>query len=87
MLERNAAVVRRQLYGDFTNSNCSYVCSLLPTGIIKAGLTRGRHPVGSPALKIENKRQTSQAENRLEQWGLRKLASRCSGDSAVMNGI
>lgn len=40
VLERNAyiggAAVSRQLYKDFTYSNCSYVCSLLRTEIIRA---------------------------------------------------
>src|SRR3569832_2386209 len=39
VLERNAhiggAAVSRQLYKDFTYSNCSYVCSLLRTEIIR----------------------------------------------------
>ena len=40
VLERNpyigGAAVSRQLYKDFTYSNCSYVCSLLRTEIIRA---------------------------------------------------
>jgi phytoene dehydrogenase-like protein len=40
VLERNpyigGAAVSRQLYGDFTYSNCSYVCSLLRTQIIRS---------------------------------------------------
>src|SRR5579864_6727742 len=40
VLERNpfigGAAVSRRLYGDFTYSNCSYVCSLLRTEIIRA---------------------------------------------------
>ena len=40
VLERNpyvgGAAVSRQLYGDFTYSNCSYVCSLLRTEIIRS---------------------------------------------------
>ena len=39
VLERNAyiggAAVSRQLYENFTYSNCSYVCSLLRTEIIR----------------------------------------------------
>src|SRR5215467_15520853 len=39
VLERNpyigGAAVSRQLYKDFTYSNCSYVCSLLRTEIIR----------------------------------------------------
>src|SRR6202021_3145905 len=39
VLERNSyiggAAVSRQLYEDFTYSNCSYVCSLLRTEIIR----------------------------------------------------
>ena len=40
VLERNAyiggAAVSRRLYDGFTYSNCSYVCSLLRTEIIRA---------------------------------------------------
>jgi len=46
VLERNeyigGAAVSRRLYGDFTYSNCSYVCSLLRPEIMR-GLELPRH--------------------------------------------